>query len=321
MGSRAIVVVCRDPDATERRFGIRADAAGIVYTRTGRPFFTDRSLEAQLLERVRDAATASSLWEELDTDWLLLDCELMPWSLKARDLIERQYAPVAAAARVTLAAEAATLERRNAPELGALVERTRARLTDIEAFSGVYRRYAWGVTSVDEIRLAPFHLLASRGHVHSDKPHPWHLGSLGRLAGGGPTLVATPAREVDLSDGASELAAIEWWSELTAAGGEGMVVKPIEFVARWKNGIVQPALKVRGREYLRLIYGPDYTRPEHLERLRQRALGGKRSLAQREFVLGLEALERFVHDEPLRRVHECVFAVLALESEPVDPRL
>lgn len=84
---------------------------------------------------------------------------------------------------------------------------------------------------------------------------------------------------------------------------------------------MQPALQVRGREYLRLIYGPDYTRPGHLERLRERALGAKRSLATREFALGLEGLERFVHDEPLRRVHECVFAVLALESEPVDPRL
>lgn len=83
-----------------------------------------------------------------------------------------------------------------------------------------------------------------------------------------------------------------------------------------RRGLVQPALKVRGREYLRLIYGPEYTLPENLERF-----GHKRSLALREFALGIEALERFVRGEPLRRVHECVFAVLALESEPVDPRL
>ena len=111
------------------------------------------------------------------------------------------------------------------------------------------------------------------------------------------------------------------WEALTARGGEGMVVKPVEFVARGPRGLIQPAIKCRGREYLRLIYGPQYTAPENLERLRERGLSAKRSLALREFALGIEALERFVRGEPLRRVHECVFGVLALESEPVDPRL
>ena len=80
-------------------------------------------------------------------------------------------------------------------------------------------------------------------------------------------------------------------------------------------------MKCRGREYLRIIYGPEYTAEEHLQRLRHRGLGRKRSMAAREFALGVEALERFVRHEPLYRVHECVFGVLALESEPVDPRL
>jgi protein phosphatase len=100
-----------------------------------------------------------------------------------------------------------------------------------------------------------------------------------------------------------------------------MVVKPFDFVVNTRKGLVQPAIKVRGREYLRIIYGPEYTLPDNLGRLRSRGLGAKRSLALREFALGLEALERFVHQEPLRWVHECVFGVLALESEPVDPRL
>jgi protein phosphatase len=100
-----------------------------------------------------------------------------------------------------------------------------------------------------------------------------------------------------------------------------MVVKPMSFVARGRRGLLQPAVKCRGREYLRIIYGPEYTLPEHLERLRSRRLQAKRSLALREFALGIEGLERFTRGEPLRRVHECVFGVLALESEPVDPRL
>jgi protein phosphatase len=108
---------------------------------------------------------------------------------------------------------------------------------------------------------------------------------------------------------------------MTASGGEGMVVKPRHFVVRGPKGLVQPALKVRGREYLRIIYGPEYDAPEHIARLRERGVAGKRNLALREFALGHEALRRFVQRDPLRRVHECVFGVLALESEPIDPRL
>ena len=115
--------------------------------------------------------------------------------------------------------------------------------------------------------------------------------------------------------------AIAWWFELTGQGGEGVVIKPWDFIARGEKGLLQPGIKVRGREYLRIIYGPEYTLPEHLSRLRSRGLSAKRSLALRELALGIEALSRFVRGEGLRRVHECVFGVLALESEPVDPRL
>jgi protein phosphatase len=100
-----------------------------------------------------------------------------------------------------------------------------------------------------------------------------------------------------------------------------MVVKPLDFVAKGRRGIAQPGVKCRGREYLRLVYGPEYAAPANLNRLRQRNLSAKHSLALREFALGIEALERFVRRDPLYRVHECVFGVLAPESEPVDPRL
>jgi protein phosphatase len=122
-------------------------------------------------------------------------------------------------------------------------------------------------------------------------------------------------------DRASEAAATAWWEQLVIGGGEGMVVKPLDAIVTGAHGLVQPGVKCRGPEYLRIIYGPEYRSPANLERLRQRDLGRKRSLARREFALGVEALERFVACEPLHRVHECTFGVLALESEPVDPRL
>ncbi len=100
-----------------------------------------------------------------------------------------------------------------------------------------------------------------------------------------------------------------------------MVVKPLDFVARGPKGLLQPAIKVRGRNYLRIIYGPEYLLPANLDRLRPRGLGRKRALALREFALGAEGLERFARGEPLHRVHECVAGILALEAEAVDPRL
>jgi protein phosphatase len=165
-------------------------------------------------------------------------------------------------------------------------------------------------------------VLASDGAVHLDRGHPWHIEMSEALAqADGEVIVPTAQTLVDTTSVANQAEATRWWEVLTERGCEGMVVKPIDFVVRGRRGLVQPALKTRGREYLRIIYGPEYTEPENLERLRTRGLGRKRSLALREFALGIEALERFVRGEPLRRVHECVFGVLALESEPVDPRL
>ncbi|MCI0462400.1 MAG: polynucleotide kinase-phosphatase [Gemmataceae bacterium] len=324
MGSRAVVIVCRDEDIARRRFGVAGQGIGICYTRTGRRFFEDGATEAELLERVRRAAETAGLWERLGTDWLCLDCELMPWSAKAQELLRRQYAPVGSAARAALAEATAVLSQAAGrdPEAAALRERYSARAEAAGLYVDSYRRYCWPVQSVADLRLAPFHLLASEGAVHVNRDHLWHtetLAELCRAADG--VLLATPYLTVDVTDPASQAEGVRWWERLTAEGGEGMVVKPLDFVARGRRGLVQPAVKCRGREYLRIIYGPEYTAPEHLERLRSRGLAAKRALALREFALGVEALDRFARREPLRRVHECVFGVLALESEPVDPRL
>jgi len=324
MGSRAVVIVCRDRDAALRRFGVLQDEVGICYTRTGRRFFNNAALEKEFLGRIQAAVTKSGLWDELASDWLCLDCELMPWSSKAQDLLRQQYAPTGAAARAGLAASVAALRLASArlPEVSELTTRYARRGEMAEQYIEAYRRYCWTVHSLADLKLAPFHLLAGEGVVHTDKDHVWHMTTLARLCGADPELLlATPYKVVDMNDEVSQKDGIGWWEELTGSGGEGMVVKPLQFVPKSRRGLIQPAVKCRGREYLRIIYGPEYTAPEHLERLRSRGLGTKRSLALREFALGLEALQRFVEREPLRRVHECVFGVLALESEPVDPRL
>jgi len=277
MGSRAVVIVCRDEGTARRRFGVTGEGIGICYTRTGRRFFDNASLEAEFLERIHAAATAAGFWDEFKTGWLCLDCELMPWSAKAQELLKQQYAAVGAAAEATLADEVAALEQAAARglDMAGLVAATNRRRQMVRDYVAAYRRYCWPVSSVNDLKLAPFHLLASEGKVYADKPNDWHMQTLGRLAGG--IIVATPFRIIDVTHPDSESDGSQWWEELTGRGGEGMVVKPVEFIAIGRRGLVQPAVKCRGREYLRIIYGPEYTTAENLERLRGRGLSRKRS--------------------------------------------
>lgn len=311
MGSRAIAVIARDAEVAERRFGIADGSSGAVYTRTGRPFFPDT---AALVDRVR--AAVAPLWDSLDTDWLALDCELLPWSAKALELIKTQYAAVGAAARAVLPAALAVTDEAAARglEVDALRETLLRRRDHAAAFRDAYAAYVRPTDGLEGVTLAPFQILAAEGRLLAEtQSHAWHLE---RLAGLRHDLI-TPTRHrfVDLGSAQERAAAATWWEELTEAGGEGMVVKPADPTP----GRVQPGLKVRGREYLRIIYGPDYT--DALDVLRERHLGRKRQLALREHGLGLDALAAFVDRQPLWRTHQSVFAVLALESEPVDPRL
>ncbi|MDX3072361.1 polynucleotide kinase-phosphatase [Streptomyces sp. NPDC088354] len=327
MGSRAVALVCRDTEAARVRFGVTDGTTGTLHTRTGRPFFDDPAVTEAVLDRLRAAVTAAGLWDELGTDWLLLDAELLPWSLKASGLLRKQYAAVGAASGAVFPEALAALEAAAArgTDVAGLLGRQRERAGDAAAFTEAYRRYCWTTEGLDGVRLAPFQILAVQGRSLAALPHDEQLGLIDRLVAGDPTGLLQETRRllVDTGDEESVAAGTRWWLEMTEAGGEGMVVKPLRALLRTEDGnrLVQPGIKCRGREYLRIIYGPEYTRPEQLARLRSRALGHKRSLALREYALGLEALDRMAAGEPLWRVHEAVFAVLALESEPVDPRL
>ncbi|MFF6783921.1 polynucleotide kinase-phosphatase [Streptomyces sp. NPDC012510] len=325
MGSRAVALICRDADAARERFG--ADGpTGALYTRTGRPFFDDQARTELVLARVREAMTAAGLWTELDTDWVLLDAELLPWSLKASGLLRTQYAAVGAASGAVFPGALAALSSAAARgvDVGELLGKQRERAADAAAFTEAYRRYCWPTEGLDGVRIAPFQILAVQGRSLAALPHDQQLALIDRLVEFDVSGLLQTTRRlfVDTGDEGSVRAGIDWWLEMTGRGGEGMVVKPVEAVVRdGKGRLVQPGIKCRGREYLRIIYGPEYTRPENLARLRGRFLNHKRSLALREYALGLEALDRLAEGEPLWRVHEAVFGVLALESEPVDPRL
>ena len=322
MGSRANIVIVKDQETARTRFGINDGTTGMIYSRTGRPFFKDQQLCDAILDRLRNALDDINFWEEHQTKWACLDCEIMPWSTKARDLLTGQYAPVGAAGELYTSAAMDLLGKSRHPELTDLSSRIESQQENVRRFRKVYRPYCWDTPGLDDYKIAPFHLLATESAVHTDQAHTWHMNFNDALTKADPALFqSTQSKAVDLNHPSSVTDAIRWWEELTANGGEGMVVKPEHFLIKGERGLIQPAVKCRGREYLRIIYGPDYLEADHLKRLKQRGLRKKQSLAIREFALGLEGLHRFVERAPLRKVHECVFSVLALESEPIDPRL
>jgi protein phosphatase len=325
MGSRAVLVICKDEETATKRFGVQNEGIGICYTRTGRNFFNDAEIEKEFVGRVNQCLTKTNFWEKFNTDWVCLDAELMPWSAKAQALLKDQYAAVGAAAGGALPEVKKALQLafdRGIKDALPSLEKFAVKNNAISKYVKAYQNYCWTVDSIDDYKLAPFHILATEGQVHVDKTNEWHMENIAEICAGDTKLfMATPYKIVNLNDQTSYDEAVNWWMELTKKGGEGMVVKPFDFISIGTEGLLQPAVKCRGSEYLRIIYGPEYDLPENIERLKNRGLSRKQSLAIREFALGVEGLERFVKKEPLRRIHESVFGVLALESEDVDPRL
>ncbi|MDR1135148.1 MAG: polynucleotide kinase-phosphatase [Clostridiales Family XIII bacterium] len=338
MGSRAVIVLCKDAETASKRFKVNDGSFGIIYTRTGRHFFDDGEIQNTILIRLQTVLTISGFWKDFNTDWVCVDTELMPWSAKAQKLLEEQYAPVGRAGRSGLAAvvdvigkASAVLDGRDVnveaqssqkADLSALLERYQSRADALNLYTDAYRRYCWDVKGLDDYRVAPFHVLATEGKTWCNENHVWHMETIAKyMTGKDPIFMATKHLLVDVLDENSVTNGVKWWENLTASGGEGMVVKPYDFISTKGTTLLQPAVKCRGREYLRIIYGPEYMLEDNLARLKKRSLAKKRNLALNEFALGMEALERFARREPLYRVHECVFGVLAMESEPVDPRL
>ena len=322
MGSRAVVLLTRDPsrfDAPDRLARRRPHAHRPAVLRRG----DDRQTFLDAARRRRERRTLGGARRRTGFSF---DARAAAVVAQGGSMIREQYATRRSrrdrrAARGRCARSSRPprprSRRRRPSRAHAIAAREIA-----EAYRDAYRRYSPPVSGLDGVQLAPFQLLATEGASHLGQDHAWHLAIADRLAEADRSSSADPAdrgrprRRPD-----SEAAATTWWEELTAAGGEGMVVKPVAGLVARNAALAQPGIKVRGREYLRIIYGPDYTEPQNLARLRDRDVAHKRSMALREYALGVEAVERFVAGEPLWRVHQAVFGVLAMESEPVDPRL
>ncbi|MCH1627950.1 polynucleotide kinase-phosphatase [Fredinandcohnia quinoae] len=318
MGSRGILLLFKNKEVALKYVGF--EILGTIYTRTGRRFF-DRETEEEIVGKINIELHNSGYFEKYRTDYVLLDAEIMPWNLKAKELIGSQYAHVSENAildRVKLMEKLTETSTGNETIKNWLFEYEQ-KVDNAYIFREVFQKYCWDVKDVNQIQIAPFHVLAHSNETFFDKSHLWHMEMNRELAKESTLFIETEYRVIH--DIASEEAVIKWWEELTSEGHEGIVIKPESFVFKSQGKLLQPAIKVRGRKYLHIIYGMDYLLPENLTRLKSRNTGKKQKLALREFALGVEGIKRFVNGESIERVHECVLATLAMESDPVDPRL
>lgn len=318
MGSRGILFLFKDKVAAAKHTGI--ESLGCIYTRTGKRFFESEA-EAEMLLQLNEELTRIHYFEEHQTDWVLLDAEIMPWNLKAKELISSQYAHVAENAVLdrSLLKEKLSAALPGNSELQAWLDEYEEKLENAIDFQKVFQKYCWDIDSSKPIQIAPFHVLAHSNETFFDKPHTWHMEMNRQLASQSDLFVETEFKVI--TDQASEDEVIRWWQEITEDGHEGIVIKPEFYIARNKGKLLQPAIKVRGRRYLSIIYGMDYLEPKNLERLKNRNTGKKQKMALKEFALGLEGVTRYVNGETIERVHECSLGALAMESDPVDPRL
>src|SRR5262249_35902920 len=152
---------------------------------------------------IHTALGAGDFWGQFRTDWVCLDAELMPWSAKAQELLRRQYAATGTAVRASLAESAKLLKGIASPseDVHETLERISHRREAVDLYVEAYRRYCWPVQSLDDLKLAPFHLLATEGKVYAERNHVWHMEKLAEIcrADRG-LLLATQFAQVDVTD-------------------------------------------------------------------------------------------------------------------------
>ncbi|MDN4492918.1 polynucleotide kinase-phosphatase [Ureibacillus aquaedulcis] len=318
MGSRGILFLFKDSEVGRKYVG--RETLGVIYTRTGRRFF-DMATEGEILSRINESLTANDYFNKHNTEFLLMDAEIMPWNLKAKELISSQYAHVAENAildRGLLKDKIESAAGSNV-DLAKWLKEYEDKLANARVFKDVFQKYCWEINEIDQIQIAPFHILAHSHETFFNKPHTWHMEMNKAFSLMDRLFVET--EYMVINDRADEEEVIQWWGEITSDGHEGIVIKPETFISKYKGRLIQPAIKVRGRKYLHIIYGMDYLEPENLTRLKKRNVGKKQKHALKEFALGIEGIQRLINGESIERVHECVLGTLAMESDPVDPRL
>ncbi len=305
MGSRAVVVICRDEEGAADSLRRDGEGRGIIYTRTGRRSSTTRQHGGRAAGRASGRRlTPRGSGMSFETDWFCLDCELMPWSAKAAGSPARAVRADGAAARAAArcgeraccrqAAERALDARR---VLAQILRGTR--LNSCSDMSTAYRHYCWPVNSVADLEARAVPSARHRGAGATSTRRT--SGTWRRLAelarhGSAAVCVATPVRTVDLGDaGASRRTHFVWWDDADQRRrrGHGREADGLRR-ARQARAVAAGDQMPRAASTCASSTAQSTRAPNTSIACAQRGLSAKRSMALREFALGVEGLERFV---------------------------
>jgi hypothetical protein len=292
MGSRGHVLVFRNEDKA-REFGF--DSQVTIISRSGFMFFREQDYIEKIIADV----------PEMENDFMILDCEIMPWSLKAKGLIHNSF---------VVPGECALLDReQTAINLGIDVGEERAKQ---------YLKSLANYTQDQDIQIRVFDLLAW-GNIEDGRVKKWNNGYyvvrrkkldlIDTWFGKHKIFRPVEWQEVDLFDEQSKLNCIKNWEVYCSSGGEGFVFKPPMQYYSSAGYPIQSMVKVRGREYLRIIYGIDYLEPEYLDKLKQRSIKKKRIQAIQETEMAKLILKTFIEKEYNLR-YKFIAAFLGVEN-------
>lgn len=329
-GEAVTVVIAKDEVQASKRFGVKKECFGIAINSKGHPYFKNKLQEQEFLRQFRKVLDQLDLWGSLESDWFCITGEMTPGSRNWQEL-STNYERISAATSSSLQAreEALKVALEAGLDVQQFVQADSVHKQYQERFSKVLGQHLQPFQQLEDHCFYPASILASEGKTYFDKDQLWHrkiwaqLGSLEDLSDDINTnLFRAPSFHwVDLDSEEEKREASAWFETLSDQGGAGVVVRSTKLAMEAGKDLLQPGLTVRGREYLRLIYGMDYDRPDLLESHRLRRLKDIRQLAVRQVALGNEALSRFVEKQDLTSVFECNFALLALQTNEIDPRL
>ncbi|MDF2880165.1 MAG: polynucleotide kinasephosphatase [Clostridiaceae bacterium] len=318
MGSRSTIIVFKDKEKAIEFTNQQEEV--IIYSRTGKKFFNEKENETISL-RIKAILNSIDYFNRFDTGFVIIDAEILPWNAKGEGLLFNQYLPVLDSA---LALNTKLYENlKDTPIIKEeMLKEVENNLTNINKYKQQLENYCWD-TNIENIKIAPFHLLAHEGKTFFDKEHEWHLNHFNMFAENEDNLfIKTPYVLIDLTKEESISNSIKFWDELTSKGYEGFILKTEYFLEHNDQGeLILPMMKVRGKDYLRIIYGINYDNPTVIAKLKNRSLSRKRSLHYRELLLGVEALKRFSNGEDFQTWHEYILTILCMTNEVVDHRL
>lgn len=318
MGSRAVILAFKDKDSAMKYTS--QPKTTIIYSRRGLAFFRGAD-EEYICSKIQDLLKVNNYFEKNNTDFVLMDTEILPWNAKGSGLLTNQYLPVLDSSKSLNLNVLNCLN--NIEGLEPLKDYVQNTMLNIYRYEEQLENYCWD-TDITNIKIAPFHVLAHKNKTFFDKKHEWHLNHFNELINmkENDLFVETPYIIVDLESEESMSKAIKFWLDVTTKGYEGVMFKTETFIETNDNGdTILPMMKVRGKDYLRIIYGINYDDKKYLDKLKNRSVSKKRFLHYKQTALAIESVKLFANGESLEKWHDYVFAGICLGNMVTDHRL